>query len=253
MALEPVAWFSRDNLLASADLDGGTEIAGFEVANLQLVSADTVFRSIGATAQVDIDLGSAQDLQVLILRFAPSDNGEYDGTEQLTLSASLVAAGDSEVVSQTLPLVPNPFTGCFTVMLDDTVSARYLRLSYPARDMNYLHVGALFKPSITFSRGMDPAPIDQTTTERSLFSGGISIQAGAIDEAVTTAFDVPYSERRWWYEMFRTVGKSKPFAFGFSQLSDRLDESFVAHFTDYGGPREFTGKTVARFSLEALL
>lgn len=249
MALVDEWWFSYVNRVASATLDGGDEITGFEPENVTDFREDNVWRVSGETMTLKGTLASSLSMQAVIIRVYPGT--EWEASDEATLMLSDVDDESNDVDEWTIPLDADPFTGCVVYLNTDEVSAQYFNLSLPAKDIEYVHIGPLFLPR-NFNAGPDTAPDFAAVVERSLFTSSKSIQEGPQTDRFTGQFEAwDASEYAQWRTFSRTVDLTTPFAFGVSQTS-QIAESYIAHLTASLSLRPVHNRWLGQIQLEAL-
>lgn len=249
MTLYDEWWLSYLNNVASATLDGGDEITGFEPENVVDYREDNVWRVSGGTMTLKGTLSAGMAFQAALIRVYPGT--AWGASDEATLGFSDVDDESNELGEWTIPLDADPFTGCVAYLDETEVTAQYFNLSMPAKDIEYVHLGPLFLPR-NFNKGPDVSPDFAGVVERSLFTSSKTVQSGPQTDRFTGQFEAwEPSEFQAWRVFARTVGLTEPFAFGVSQTT-QLSESYIAHLTSSPSLRPVDNRWIGQIQLEAL-
>jgi len=234
--------FLYNNLLDTSTLTESSEASGFPAENVQHEFRTKVWRTEGATAgtaNLDIDLGSAQEVTCVALAdytwtSAPGtfdlefDNdsgyGSIDATESLTWSANPTANGNNGIIVKT-------FTGH---------TYRYLRLNVVYSpggtptdwDLGRIFVGTYFEPSDNYLLAeFQQNFIDLSRSQR---TPGGSIHVDQIDPIREVEFSfIAQTQAQWesFQGVINEVGMADPLFVAFDYDNEPNEMTMYGRFT----------------------
>lgn len=132
-----------DNLVLSSTLTSSTENVNFPLSNLKNILRSKRFRTISNTTQsITIDMGSAKDVDSVILLFAKEGNLTFSGSEVITIQANATDVWTTPSIDQVMTLSQYRQASHY---FSTTESYRYWRVTItdPSSSSSYIELGKI--------------------------------------------------------------------------------------------------------------
>lgn len=265
MTLQNRAWFSHTNLVKTATVTTDSETSSLPVTNVQNRLAYKIWRTEASTASLQLDFGSSVAWQAIVLMFTAhrdpdsSADDEIDATDQITINASDVAIGNTELLTDTVDSNVNRVRGYFGYLASSEITSQYLEIEIAASsrsslgyfDLGYAHVGPVFQPAYNYNRGAALGFSEESLVNVSPTSGStFSESRGRLLSFSGVWPEISVSERATWETMQENCGVTVPIAFGTTNDSDLSRKVFIGRFND---PIEFQAGQNRRVAARASL
>lgn len=247
MPLQDKAWFSYANHAATATVTTDSEVAALPVTNVNDRLSHRVWRTENEVAKLQFEHSSAVTWQAIGLQFiahrgpASTAVDEIDATDQITIRASDVSLGGSELLNVTISSNVNRVRGYFGYLADSEITGRYLEIEINAASRSSLgyfnlagaRFGPVFQPLSNYNTGASIRLEEESLVNISPTGGSTFVESrgrllrfdavwGLIDEA----------ERSSWELMIEETGTTGVVLFGTGNSSDLSRKMFFARFDD---------------------
>lgn len=238
-----IAGFLRDNVLAGATVSADSEAIGYPPIDVLDPRHDRPWRTAAGTAVLAFDCGASVTIGAFLLR-VPSERDPaltptplIDPTDQVTIRASDISAGGSELLSETFSAGHHPRLGYIARVLRAggsptgalaPVSARYWEFEIASSssffEVENIFAGPIWTPAFNYNRGVTWSIDENAEIGRSSFTGGVFAEARSRLLEFAGSWDVwTAAELDQWEEFFLDCGITKPFVL-LRQLSGDLSK-----------------------------
>lgn len=221
------AAFIRKNALIGSVIAASAAQDGYPASNMLARSADQIYRTIVANAEVEFALSQATNLNAVVIRLpAERDPALPPGTPIAPTSNVTITAwanrSDPPIFEQTFQAGHSPRYGYIPFIFSAAgavinVNAQHLRIRFANAsqlDVDAIWGGPLWQPTFNFNRGGQFGFDEQAETDRSAFSGRRFAETRSRLLQATLSWDAwGISELQQWEDFADEAGLVEPFVF----------------------------------------